>query len=314
MELKNPPTAVKRTPSKWYAFKRDYGGWVYMIPVLIGIVCFTILPMATSFIYSICDFKYYEAEISNQISNFGLQHYKAMFTNDWPSVGRSLFLTFRYAIVTVVVGLVGSYVLALFCNQKLKGVEAFRIVYYLPCIIPAMAGSLLWKNITNVDTGYINLIFDQLGIARYSFYNAKETVFPTIVLLSFFGFGGNMVMWIAQMKNIPNELYESADLDGANYFHKLFHITIPMTTSMIFYLLINSIIGSLQVFGSFYPLRNGVNDSEINFIVVKIYGTAFDSMDMSYACALSWLLFVIIGILTATIFKSSKWVYYGEEA
>ncbi len=300
--------------SKWYTFKKNYGGYVYMLPVLIGIVGFTILPMVTSLIYSLCDYKYYEAEISNQMSNFGLQHYKKMFSQDWPSVGRSLFLTFRYAVVSVFVGLVGSYILALFCNQKLKGIGGFRIVYYLPCIIPAMAGTLLWKNITNADTGYINLIFDVLGISRYTFYNAKETVFPTIIMLSFFGFGGNIVMWVAQMKNIPNELYESAELDGANYFHKVFKITIPMTTSMIFYLLINSIIASLQVFGGFYALRNGVNDSEINFIVVKIYGEAFDSMNMSYACALSWLLFAIIGVLTATIFKSSKWVYYGEEA
>ncbi len=314
MQNNTPSQKTGYTSSKWYIFKRDYGGWLYMIPVLIGIIGFTIIPMVTSFIYSICDYKYYESEISNQISNFGLQHYITMFTQDWPAVGRSLFLTFRYAIVTVIVGLVGSYVLALFCNQKLKGIEGFRIVYYLPCIIPAMAGSLLWKNITNVDTGYINLIFDKIGLPHYSFYNAKDTVFPTIVFLSFFGFGGNMVMWIAQMKNIPNELYESAELDGANYFHKVFKITIPMTTSMIFYLLINSIVGALQVFGSFYPLRNGVNDSEINFIVVKIYGEAFDNLNMSYACALSWLLFLIIGILTATVFKTSKWVYYGEEA
>ncbi len=302
------------TASKWYLFKKNYGGWVYMIPVLVGILGFTVLPMVTSFVYSICDYKYYEAEISKQLSNFGFQNYIKMFTTDWPSVGRSLFLTFRYAVVSVAVNLVGSYILALFCNQKLKGIGGFRILYYLPCIIPAMAGTLLWKNITNVDTGYINLIFDALNIPRYSFYNAKDTVFPTIIILGLFGLGGNIVMWVAQMKNIPNELYESADLDGANYFHKLFHITIPLTTSMIFYLLINSIIGSLQVFGGFYALRNGVNDSEINFIVVKIYGEAFDSMDMSYACALSWLLFVIIGVLTASIFKTSKWVYYGEEA
>ena len=123
-------------------------------------------------------------------------------------------------------------------------------------------------------------------------------------------------MWLSQMKNVPAEMYESADLDGANYFQKLFFITIPMTTSMLFYMLITSAIGGLQAFGNVYALRGtGVANDEIEFIVVKIYLNAFgERANMSYACALSWFLFVVIGILTAFVFKTSKWVYYGEDA
>lgn len=302
----------EKLDGKLRKFIKNYGGYVYVLPVLIGIAIFTVLPMLTSLHYSLHD--YDPTRVTNQLSNFGLQNYTKIFTTDRSEVFKSFYITFRYALVTVVVSTVGSYSLALFLNQKLKGVSAFRVIYYLPCIIPAVAGTLLWKDITNVNTGYINLIFDSLGLPRYTFYDELSTVFPTIIMLSVFSWGGNMVLWLAQMKNVPNDLYEAADLDGAGYFTKLFRITIPMTTSMLFYILIMGIINSLQAFGGFYPLRNGVNDAEINFVVIKIYSAAFEGNGgFSYACALSWMLFVVIGIITMSIFKTSKWVYYGEE-
>lgn len=302
----------KNSKISWKYFKKNYGGYVYMLPVLIGILCFTLLPMIVSLVYSFHD--YYPLRATNQLVNFGLQNYKKIFTSDWKGISRSLFLTFRYAIVTVSTGLVGSYILALFLNRKIRGEKVFRVIYYLPCLIPAVAGTLLWKDITRVNSGYINLILDFLGLPEYTFYENVETVFPTIILTSIVGWGGNMVMWIAQMNNVPESLYESAKIDGANWLQQTVKITIPMTTPMIFYLLITGIIGALQVFGNFYALRNGVCDSEIDFIVLKIYDAAFGgSGGFGYACALSWMLFVIIGLITLLIFKKSKWVYYGEE-
>lgn len=293
-------------------FKKNYGGYVYMLPVILGILFFTLTPMIVSLVYSFHD--YYPLRATKQLVNFGLQNYKKIFTTDWPAVSKSLFLTFRYAIVIVSTGLVGSYVLALFLNRKSKGVKAFRVIYYLPCLIPAVAGSLLWKDITKVNSGYVNLILDALGLPAYTFYEKVETVFPTIILTSIVGWGGNTIMWLAQMQNVPDSLYEAAEIDGAGYFQKLFKITIPLTTPMIFYLLITGIIGALQVFGNFYALRNGICDSEIDFIVLKIYDAAFGGAGgFGYACALSWMLFAIIGLITLLIFKKSKWVYYGEE-
>ena len=122
-------------------------------------------------------------------------------------------------------------------------------------------------------------------------------------------------MWLAQMQNVPKEMYESAQLDGATYFQKTFKITIPMTTSMMFYVIVTSIIGGIQAFGNVYPLLE-VAGREVRFIVVMIYQYAYDftgENGMSIACALSWVLFVIIAFFTAFIFKTSKWVYYGEE-
>ena len=293
--------------------KKDYGGYIYVIPVLLGIVFFTIVPMAVSAIYSLHDYNPLSA--TEQLTNFGIQNYKKIITTDWSGFARSMFLTFRYAILTVSINLVGSYCLAVFLNQKRKGVKVFRVLYYLPCLIPTVAGSLLWKDITRVNSGYINLVLDALGLPTYTFYEDPATVLPTILITGIVGWGGNTIMWLAQMKNIPDSLYEAADIDGASFFQKLFKITIPMTTPMIFYLLITGIIGALQVFGSFYTLRNGICDEEINFIVLRIYDAAFNGDGgFSYACALSWVLFMVIGLITLAVFKSgNKWVFYGEE-
>jgi multiple sugar transport system permease protein len=303
----------------WKKVWEDYGGIVYMLPVLVGIICFTIIPMVTSLNYAFHDYDPYSRDPSEQLTNFGLQNFRRIFISGDDGGSRevvfySLYATFRYAVLNIAISIVGSYILALFLNQKTKGIKIFRVVYYLPCLIPGVAGTLLWKNILGYeDIGYINMILDGLGFEMFPFYEEKGTVLFTLLFTGLFGLGGGTIMWLAQMKNVPTEMYESADLDGANYFHKLFYITIPMTTAMLFYSLVTSAIGGLQAFGNVYPLKD-VAGEEVEFIVVKIYDAAYMNGEMSYACALSWFLFVIIGILTAFVFKTSKWVYYGEEA
>ena len=309
---------TKRVRSFWKQLWYDYAGILYMIPVIVGIVGFTIVPMLTSLNYAFHDYNPYARDPAEQLSNFGFQNFAKIFTKGenggtFESVMYALYVTFRYSILNILIGIVGSYMLALFLNQNTKGVKIFRVVYYLPVLIPGVAGTLLWKDITAVKGGYLNMIFEWAGLNPYTFYEAKETVLPTLLFISLFSLGGSTIMWLAQMKNVPTEMYESADLDGANYFQKLFFITIPMTTSMLFYMLIMSTIGGLQAFGNVYPLID-VAGKEVEFIVVQIYMSAYVSGDLSYACALSWFLFVIIGILTAFVFKTSKWVYYGEEA
>lgn len=297
-------------------FKKRAIGMLYQIPVLVGLIGFTFIPMILSLWYSLHDYNEYTFELSN----FGLQNYKEIFSSrGWDGiygVGRSLFLTFRYAIVSIAFNMVGSYMLALFLNQKLKGIGVFRVIYYLPCLIPSVAGALLWTDILNVNYGYVNTILRGFGFKGLPFYSKESSVFPTLILTGVTGFGGNMIMWLAQMKNVPAELYEVADLDGANYLQKTMRITIPMTTAMIFYMLIMGIIGSLQAYSGIYPLReaNPAARDQLYFIVVKIYESYRIESNYAYACALSWFLFMVIGILTAFVFKTSKWVYYGEEA
>ena len=133
--------------SGWHKIWKDYGNILYCVPVILGIIIFTLIPMVYSLIYAFCDYNFYYAD--NQFTNFGVQQFQRIFGTDFQKTMHSFYITFRYAIATIAVGMVGSYAVALFLNQKTKGVAGFRIVYYLPCLIPAVAGSLLWKNITD---------------------------------------------------------------------------------------------------------------------------------------------------------------------
>jgi multiple sugar transport system permease protein len=300
--------------------KKNAMAWIFVTPVILGIIFFTIVPMFTSLNFAFHDYDPTKRDPTKQLSNFGIQHFVALFTplekgGLWNDIVYSLFVTFRYTIVSLTCQIVGSYCLALFLNQQTKGVQTFRIIYYLPNLIPAVAGTLLWKDITAVEGGYLNMILEAMGFKPYTFYEAPGSVLPTMLITGIFSWGGTSIMWLAQMQNVPKELYESAQLDGANYFQKTFKITIPMTTSMLFYVIVTSIIGGIQTFSSVYPLLD-VAGAEVRFFVVMIYQYAYDfTVDngMSLACSLSWFLFVIIAILTAFIFKTSKWVYYGEE-
>lgn len=300
-------------------FKKNAGCWLYVTPVVLGILFFTLVPMFTSLNYAFHDYDPREPNPADQLSNFGFQNFVTLLSKKsggkLGQVLHSLFVTFRFTLISLAISIVGSYCLALFLNQKTKGIQAFRIIYYLPNLIPGVAGTLLWLNITKVNGGYFNMILEAIGLQPYTFYGDAKTVLPTLLFVGIFGWGGSCIMWLAQMQNVPKEMYESAELDGANYFQKTFKITIPMTTAMLFYVIVTSIIGGLQTFGSVYPLYPTALE-EVQFIVVLIYQYAYDFgyvNGMSLACALSWILFVIIAVLTAFIFKTSKWVYYGED-
>lgn len=290
-------------------------GYLYVLPVLIGIFIFTLVPMAVSLFHS---FTTYDSTSFNPNIQFTLDNYARMFTpeRDGGAFAHSLFITFRYALIMVPLNLIGSYFIALLINRLDRGSKTITVLLYLPALIPAIAGTFLWANITSTQSyGYINQILELFGLGPYPFYSKPETVFPTIIMLSLSGWGTSSIMWTAQFKNIPKELYEAAEIDGAGHVGKLWNVTLPMSTPMLFYMLITSIIGALQIFGGFYPLLDvyPASSREFSFLVVKIYREVYDGYGLSYACAMSWILFVIIGILTLTIFKTSKWVYYGEE-
>ncbi|RXZ61025.1 sugar ABC transporter permease [Candidatus Borkfalkia ceftriaxoniphila] len=290
-----------------------FTSYLFVLPVILGILLFTLVPMMTSLYYSFTD---YNPTLVNAKPAFvGIQNFADAFGKNWKAVGNSLFVTISYTIITVPLNLVLSFAIAMLLNQKLKGMRVFRTIYYIPVIIPAVASGLLWNDITKVNGGMFNVILTEfLKLPPYQFYNSAETVLPSLIFMSLFGMGGGMVLWIAQLKGIPESLYEAASLDGANFFVRTFRITLPMCTPMIFYNLIMGIIGGLQIFTQVLLLRNPNNSEALNFFVLHIYDNAMGNNMMGYASALSWILFVIIAAITAVTFKTSKWVYYGEVA
>jgi len=313
MTLYSSPTSKIKPVSKRKRNILESFNYLYILPVVVGVIFFTFVPMGVSLVKS---FSTYDSTAFIPEIKWGFDNYITMFTTDWGAVSHSLLITFQYAIITVPLSMIGSYALSLFLHRAAKGKKVITVLLYLPALIPALASTLLWGNITNVEWGYINQILVLLGLDKFPFYSDPNTVLPTIVMMNCIGWGSGTIMWMAQFNNIPKELYEAATIDGAGHTRQLLSITIPMSTSMIFYQLIVHIIGALQVFSGYYPLISLYPQSEsaLKFFVVKIYMEAFEgSKGLPYACALSWLLFVIIGLLTLTIFKTSKWVYYGEE-
>lgn len=320
MVEKGEVTTVSASPQKKkFKFNRQtlsyLSGYLYVTPVLLGILLFTLIPMIISLIQS---FSYYNPAEFRSTVEYSTHYYKLMFTDDRTAVLRSLFITIRYAVVMVPLSLCGSFFVAVLLSYvKNKNVNnVLTVLLYLPALIPGVAGSLLWANITSTESwGYINQILSLLGLEEYAFFADPNTVFPTIILLSLNGWGTASIMWTAQMKNIPKDMYEAAQIDGAGRFQQLVRITIPLCTPMLFYLLITNIIGALQIFGNYYAMLTEYPQSatELQFFVVKIYREIYYGYGTSYACALSWILFLIIGVLTFFVFKNSSWVYYSEE-
>ncbi len=286
--------------------------FAFVLPVVIGILLFTLAPMISSLLYS---FTRTFTTVKGMGEWVGLENYKNIFTVYWKEIGESLGITFLYTLISLPLNLVLSFALALFLAKDIRGIRVFRVIYYLPVMLPAVVSGILWSSLANSsDTSAFNAILIQLHLPTYSFYDSGDTAMTTFILMGLFNIGGNMILWIAQIKAIPDSMYEVADLEGANGFVRLFRIIIPMCTPMIFYNLIMGIINSLQVFNGVITLNIEPEGKEaLDFIVVQIYDF-YTSTDLSMACALSWILFVIIAVISGLTFRFNKWVYYGEEA
>ena len=301
------------TDSKMRGFKKavknNYKGWLFASPVILGILIFMLVPLVSSIYYS-----FTENDFFNPVVWVGTRNYKEIFTVDWPKTSKALGLTLTYTVIAVPMGLTLSYLLANLLNVKSQAAKTFRVLYYLPCIVPGIVGGLVWRDILQPDWGLMNRIFQGVGLPPSKFFSSSKSSLSTLIFISLFGMGGGMIMWLAQLKAIPPELYEAGKIDGAGSIRLFFVITIPLSTPMIFYNLVTGIIGSLQVFASILIITGsaGGADDSLMFYVGYIYRNAFERLNMGYAAALSWILFAIIAFLTFIMFKTSKWVQYAE--
>ncbi len=290
--------------------KVDIAGYSFVSLVIIGVVVFTFIPAVQSLFYS-----FFEYDGFMKMNFIGFENFVYMFKQDY-EIGKVFANTFIYAAVTVPLGMLLGYALALLANSKVAGISIFRVLFYLPVIIPSVASGVLWKDIFSPAYGIFNQILGVFGL-HSMFFESASSAMPTLILTTVWGTGGSMIVWLSAFKNIPQGLYEAAKLDGAGKFQQLIYITIPMSTSMIFYNLVTGIIGSLQCFSTFI-IASGSNgtgpDNSLYFMAVKIYNEAFTRIGMmGYACALGWVLFIIIFALTALVFKTSGWVQYAED-
>lgn len=284
--------------------KEALEGYLFISPWLLGFLVFTLGPLVASIFISLSKWDIFSAP-----QFVGLENYIAMFED--PLFKKSLWNTFYYSIFSIPLGMAGGLTLALLLNQKVKGLPIFRTIFYLPSVTSGVAVALLWKWIFNPEFGIANAILNFFGLPGLQWLNSPTWAMPALIIMSLWGVGGGMLIYLAGLQGIPRQLYEAAELDGAGSWACFVNITLPMLTPTLFFQLITGIIGSFQIFTQAFVMTNGGPVNATLFYVLYLYRNAFQWWKMGYASALAWFLFVVILILTLIQFRLSKrWVHY----
>ena len=280
-------------------------GMLFVAPAVLGFLIWQLGPIVASLLIAFTDWN-----IAGSPNWIGLQNFEQMFSQD-PLFWASLRVTAVYTLGSVPLSIVFAFFLAILLNQKVRGLQIFRTIFYLPSIVPAIAASVLWLWLFNPDFGLLNAAAEVLHLPRSQWIYGEDSVIPSLILMSLWGVGPMMIIFLAGLQGVPRQLYEAVDVDGGNNLHKLWHITIPMVTPTILFNLILSIIGTMQTFTQAYVMTQGGPNNASLFYVLYLYRKAFQESEMGYASALAWVLFILIAILSFAVLKTSnRWVYY----
>ncbi len=300
----------KRKKMNWNKRKRNEALWglLFVSPFIIGFLAFMFLPMMFSLIGSFTNYN-----ITSQMDFIGLDNFIRMFTTDQLFL-KSLYNTIYYVILNVPLTTAGGVFLAVLLNRNIRGITIFRTIFYLPAILSGVAVYVLWMQLLSPTSGLINLVLSFVGIDGPAWLFDPDWTKPALILMRLWSVGGAMLLYLATLQNVPRQLYESAEVDGANRFKKLWHITLPMITPIIFYDVITSTIGAFQIFQAAYVMtENGTGGpaNSLLFYNLHMWNKAFVAFDMGYAMAMSLVLFAIVLVLTFINLKlAPKWVHY----
>ena len=277
-------------------------GLLYIVPWLIGFILFKVYPFASSLVYSFTNY-----DLFNGITKTGLMNYVDIFTDE--DIVRSFVVTFKYAIFDVPLKLAFALFIAYILNFKLKGVNFFRTAYYIPSIL----GGSIAIAVFNTD-GLINTVLGFFGVEPLNWMAGDMSALMVIVLLRVWQFGSAMVIFLAALKGVSEDLYEAASIDGAGKWTQFFKITVPLITPVIFYNLVTQLCQAFQEFNAPFLVTKGGPNGATTLISMLIYNNAFLRHKMGMASAQAWVLFIIVMTLTVVAFVSQKkWVYYSDE-
>jgi len=282
--------------------------YLFLMPWLLGFLAFTIGPIIASAVLSFAQY-----DIVTPPRFIGVENYQELFLDD-RLFRVSLYNTGYYVIFFIPLQIALSLALALLLNLQVWGIPIYRTLFYIPSIVPAVANSILWIWIFQPQWGLLNYALSVFGIEGPLWLSSVEWSKPSLIIMSLWGSGGAMIIFLAGLQGIPQHLYEAAELDGATRLRRFVHITIPMLTPTIFFVLVLGVIGSFQVFTQAYIMtRGGPVDSTL-FYVYALFNEAFRYMRMGYASAMAWILFGIVLVLTLLQLRLSRvWVYYESE-
>ncbi len=277
--------------------------YLFVSPWLIGFLIFTAGPMLASVVLSFAEW-----DVITPPKWVGLDNYR-MLAHD-PLFWKSLGVTATYTLVAVPLHLTISLAVAILLHQKVRGLGVFRTIFYLPTVLPGVASLMLWMWIFFPD-GLLNAFTGLFGIAPKAWLADERLALPALITMSMWGYGSTMLIFLAGLQEIPQHLYEAAEIDGCGRWSKFLHITLPMLSPVIFFNAVTSMIGTFQVFEAGYIATQGGPNNATLFYLLYLFRNAFEYFRMGYACALAWVLFGIIMALTLLVVKSSAaWVYY----
>ena len=287
--------------------RRDLrNGILFILPYIVGAIAFKLYPIIASFYYSLTRYEIFTSPLFT-----GIDNYRTLFLYDdmfWTSLWNTLY----YTALVVPSSLLFSLGIALLLNMKLKWMSVYRTIFFLPTLVPVVASSILWMWVLNPRFGLLNSSLNLIGIKGPGWIADPAWAKPSLVMMGVWGAGQQIVIYLAGLKDIPEVFYEAADIDGANPWQKLRHVTLPLITPVVLFNTIMSIIGSFQVFDQAYIMTDGGPANSTEMYALYLYRNAFQYFNMGVASAQAWILFAIILVCTLLLMRSSeRWVHYG---
>lgn len=286
-------------------WKKNGTGYLFIAPWLIGFALLQAWPFLASMGLSLTSY-----DIISPPRWVGFENYRTLFLDDaqfWQSLG----VTLRYGAVAVPLGVLVGVGLALLLNLPIRGQTLFRTLFYLPSIMPQVATAVLFAWILNPELGLANGLLKLVGVTGPAWLQDPKWAPWTLVMIAMWGVGGSMVIYLAGLKDVPVQLHEAALIDGAGAFTRLRTVTLPMLSPVIFFNVVMGVIGSFQAFTEAYVMTRGGPDGATTFYALYLFQRAWTFGDMGYACAMAWVLFVVIALVSLGLFKTQdRWVFY----
>jgi ABC-type sugar transport system permease subunit len=296
------------------AWRRARWGYVFIAPWIIGFLAFTAFPMVATFVFSFTNINLAQAE---PLRFVGLKNYETLLRDRqvWDSLG----ITLKFAVLALPVAVILPFLVALLLHSRhLRFSGVFRVLFFLPYVVPFVAGVFIWQSMLNADTGWVNILLKAIGISKPPDWLEDPTwVYPGLVIMGVWGIGAGVIVYLAGLRGIPTDLYEAARIDGAGAWASLRYITVPMMTPVIFYTIVLAVVEVLQYFLVPLVLKNGTGEpgGSTLFYNLYLYKNFFTFQNMSYGATLAWVLFAISLVITLILFGTARrWVYYAGEA
>lgn len=299
----------KKTTGGKFIYREEVVGHVFALPFIFGFVCFSLIPIVLSLYYSFTDYSLG----TKQAELIGFKNFINLFQDE--VFGKSILKTLQYVLISVPCKLAFALLVAFLLTRKSKMVTLYRSLYYVPSLVGgSVAVALVWKQLF-ARKGLFNTVAKSMGLATINWFGDEKLAIYPLVLMAVWQFGSSMIIFAAGLKEIPTSYYEAADIDGSSGVQKFFYITLPCLSPIILYNLVMQTISAFMTFTQAFIITAGGPNNGTMLYALNVYNQAFKYNRMGYACAMSWVMLVVMSLITLAIFKSSKfWVFSESES